>query len=428
MTFLYNRNVGIPDRRVKKQIGDVPTMRKKTLLALLLALMMLMSGCALVTVNEEKDNAQVIVDVDGETVDKLTFTNNVYALVNSDQTMQLYYTYGMMDYVYQTVAQQYIQNFVMKHEAIAQGLDNLSEEDMQEVEENAVAQYNSFMDAIAEAYLPTSELEGDALREAAAQYVQEHGIVTAAGLATLDDFREYVKADMPAHKLQHSVVDAVTVSAEDVQAAMEEQEYRLVKHILVGYGDEGSVADAQAALALAETTAKAAQDNLNSAADADKAALQTTLDNANASLEAAKAAVTAAQERFQKVQEIYALATAEDADFDALIAEYGEDPGMTSNPDGYVIFKDNTDYVAEFKEGSMALEKVGDVSDIVETSYGYHIIQFAADASSESSAMAAARASVENDMLSQAQNDALTAAYDTWVAKANVKTYLERLN
>ena len=43
-------------------------MRKMTLIALLLALMLMLSGCALVTVDEAKDNARVIVDVDGETV------------------------------------------------------------------------------------------------------------------------------------------------------------------------------------------------------------------------------------------------------------------------------------------------------------------------------------------------------------------------
>ena len=46
-------------------------MQKKSLLALLLALMMLLSGCALVTVDTEKDNARTIIDVNGETADPL---------------------------------------------------------------------------------------------------------------------------------------------------------------------------------------------------------------------------------------------------------------------------------------------------------------------------------------------------------------------
>jgi PPIC-type PPIASE domain. len=59
-------------------------------------------------------------------------------------------------------------------------------------------------------------------------------------------------------------------------------------------------------------------------------------------------------------------------DFNALIKQYGEDPGMTSNPDGYVFKKG--DMMTEFETAAYAL---GDdqISDIVETSYGYHIIK-----------------------------------------------------
>lgn len=60
------------------------------------------------------------------------------------------------------------------------------------------------------------------------------------------------------------------------------------------------------------------------------------------------------------------------ADFDALIKEYNEDPGMEANPDGYVFTKG--EMVAPFEEAAFALEP-GQISDIVTTDYGYHIIQ-----------------------------------------------------
>lgn len=60
------------------------------------------------------------------------------------------------------------------------------------------------------------------------------------------------------------------------------------------------------------------------------------------------------------------------SDFDALIAEYNEDPGMESNPDGYV-FAEGT-MVDEFYEGTKALA-VNGISDPVKSSYGWHIIQ-----------------------------------------------------
>ena len=59
------------------------------------------------------------------------------------------------------------------------------------------------------------------------------------------------------------------------------------------------------------------------------------------------------------------------ARFDELIAEKGEDPGMETYTGGYV-FPDGV-MVPEFRAAAEELEEYG-VSDLVETSYGYHII------------------------------------------------------
>lgn len=60
------------------------------------------------------------------------------------------------------------------------------------------------------------------------------------------------------------------------------------------------------------------------------------------------------------------------ADFDSLVKEYGEDPGMEANPEGYLFTKG--EMVPEFETAAFAL-KVGKISNLVETSYGYHIIK-----------------------------------------------------
>lgn len=60
------------------------------------------------------------------------------------------------------------------------------------------------------------------------------------------------------------------------------------------------------------------------------------------------------------------------ADFDKLIAEYGEDPGMESNPDGYTFTKG--EMVEEFEKAAFAL-KDGEISEPVETEFGWHIIK-----------------------------------------------------
>lgn len=79
-----------------------------------------------------------------------------------------------------------------------------------------------------------------------------------------------------------------------------------------------------------------------------------------------------------KAEDILAKAKAGD-DFDSLVAEYSEDPGSISNPDGYYLGKgfalgSNGGMVEPFETASLALG-VDEISDIVETSYGYHIIK-----------------------------------------------------
>ena len=59
------------------------------------------------------------------------------------------------------------------------------------------------------------------------------------------------------------------------------------------------------------------------------------------------------------------------SEFDALIEEYNEDPGMKSNPDGYYFTRG--EMVAPFEQATYALAE-GQTSSIVETNYGYHII------------------------------------------------------
>ena len=59
-------------------------------------------------------------------------------------------------------------------------------------------------------------------------------------------------------------------------------------------------------------------------------------------------------------------------DFDKLMNEFGEDPGVQSNPGGYTFAKGQM--VKEFEDTAFSL-KQGEVSKPVKTVYGYHIIK-----------------------------------------------------
>lgn len=71
------------------------------------------------------------------------------------------------------------------------------------------------------------------------------------------------------------------------------------------------------------------------------------------------------------IDDVYKKAKA-GSDFDSLIEKYGEDPGMEAYPEGYTFTKG--EMVKEFENATLAL-KDNQISPIIETSYGYHIIK-----------------------------------------------------
>lgn len=60
-------------------------------------------------------------------------------------------------------------------------------------------------------------------------------------------------------------------------------------------------------------------------------------------------------------------------DFDTLVAQYNEDPGMEMYPEGYVFTEG--DMVEEFYEGAKALEPGTASTELVKSSFGWHIIK-----------------------------------------------------
>lgn len=77
-------------------------------------------------------------------------------------------------------------------------------------------------------------------------------------------------------------------------------------------------------------------------------------------------------EGLKKAQQLLEEVKKPGADFAKIMLENSQDPGSISNPDGYIFTKGQM--VDEFYEGALNL-KEGEISDIVETNFGYHIIK-----------------------------------------------------
>lgn len=132
---------------------------------------------------------------------------------------------------------------------------------------------------------------------------------------------------------------------DEVKKFFEENYYR-AKHILIEKEPEA-------------TEEPAAEENTEENAEATEEATATP----EATEAAGKVGMELAEELLEKAKA--------GEDFDAMIKEYGTDPGAESNPDGY-IFTDG-DMVTEFEECVKSLQP-GEFA-ICETTYGYHVIE-----------------------------------------------------
>ncbi len=451
-------------------------MKKQTYFAILIAAALILSGCSLNTVDKIADNNQVILKVGDRTLVKSDVASQVYEM---QQTYYLYQQYGMVSQVPDTsailssVISSSTDRFVLLNKAEELGLE-ITEEELSAITATAQEQYDAMIDQVGSTFI-TSGATGDKLREEAVAYAEAHD------LGTLEEYVTAGKESKLLEKITDYTHKDVNVTDEDLQAKLDElasankatydadpasygtavnngttvyyapEGYRYVKHILIKFAEEdaAAVTAASSALTTAKTAAETASTALadaqaaleNAAAEADKtplhdavAAAQTALDTANADLAAAQAAydeaAAAAAVNIQaKADEVYALVTAEGADFDALMAEYGEDPGMTRDPaktNGYAICSTSA-YVPQFLEASMALANVGDISGEVVTEYGIHIIKYEAEIPAGTVALETVRDALTETVKSEKQNAAYEAALTEWKTAADIKSYPDRM-
>lgn len=115
-------------------------------------------------------------------------------------------------------------------------------------------------------------------------------------------------------------------------------------------------------------------------------------------------------------------------DYDALMKEYSEDPGLAGNPDGYIFTEG--DMVTEFYDGAKALAE-DEVSGLIKSDYGYHIIKrvpLDVDGQFENykGMLTTAVAGTMDDLLTQWMQEAdvqTTETYDE-ITYQNVRDYL----
>ncbi|MBP3452319.1 MAG: SurA N-terminal domain-containing protein [Clostridia bacterium] len=495
-------------------------MRKKSLLALLLAVAVLLTGCALVEKDPEVDRATEIIRV-GDTV----YTKGQVQDEVAYQLSYMNYIYSMYGMAFdandpETIAQaqQQVIDYLIEEAVLTQkidelGLSPLTEEEQAALDAQVEAAWTQNLDSVKASYFADTELAGEELDAALTAKCEELG-VTRESLVKTET--AYLLQD----KLYNHIVKDVTVTDEELLAAYTENVeadratfettpsaygarinnasttayyrpagYRMVKQILVEFTPddlallnevEGLIAEQKAAVTAAET----ALTNLG-VADADTlltkvtvsmaqpamavsflatatnltnpvatqapamdvtAAFDDTVDEATAaavkSLAEAKALLafyqhqltTATNNAFANLDaeaDAIIAQLKEGADWDVLMAEKTDDPGMKEGAataiTGYAVCEGFASFDEPFVTAAMALKNVGDISPKTRGAYGYYIIQYAADVAEGAIPMEEVQEELTAAQLTTKQEATYDQAIAQWVTESNATVNYEAL-
>ena len=247
-------------------------MQKKTMLALMLAMTLILSGCNLVVKDPAVDAATEIVRLGDtvytkaevmDTVDyNLSYMSYMYSAMGSYYNMS---DPTVISNMKDSVVNQITENVVKLAKAKELGLDQFTDEEKAEISETAENNWKSIKSSIQSVYFPDTELTGDALDEALAASATDLGY-------SLEQYTKQAEETKLLDKLRTETVKDISVTEEELQAELnthaEEDKadyesdpgayakdlmdgndvyyrpagYRMIKQILVKFSDEDSAA------------------------------------------------------------------------------------------------------------------------------------------------------------------------------------------
>ena len=322
------------------------------------------------------------------------------------------------------IAERHFQSLVLSEVVLIKGEElgffDLSEEENAEVENSVSEEMESAKSSIKATVVSEnpdatdSEIEMLINVEMIKQgYIEEELIDTYTEAIIYDKVYEYYTKDMTLteediQKEYDSLVESAKETYETDPSSFESDYlygetiyykpagFRRVKHILIAFDSDTSTEIA----------------NLVEAGDTEAL---------NSGLEEALAGIR------DEAQEVLDSIQSGAATFDDLMSDLSDDTtGLSYYPDGYVLNIDSTSYDANFVEAAFALKNPGDISGLIGTTSGYHILRLEEELAEGVAIYDDVKESIATDLLSTKKDDAFYDLVLGWESDMVVKTYPEK--
>lgn len=444
--------------------------------ALALALCVALLGCGLVSVDEEKDMAQIVAKVGDVEITKEQFVNefnyyySLYTQFGYDPTTD---EESLRDFQ-KSILDGLIGTEVQKYQAKLQGYDQFSDEQLAEFAASAQESLGSFMEMCREEVASTDEtLEGEALEAAALEQFPQltsyyYGREFESPEALSEWLTEQYRLDDMVTRMQDEFNATVTVTDGEVKAAYDEmletakttydetpgdykadQEYYesygeepvlyapegyiRVKHILVS--PEGTLDESYD-----EKIAKMTEleSELGALSLAEEVEDPTRIDTIRSEYQALKAETDQiladyTKDAKAKAEEAYAKLQAGES-FDKVMAAYTQDEDMKGD-----VFKDKgklmsshdsaSDWPEALKIAVLVLTEKGGYTEVLTDaeSHSFHIFQYVSDEPAGERPFADFEAAIKDSTLEAKQEEEWYALLDTWIADSTVVTRFEEV-
>lgn len=422
------------------------------LLALVLALML----CTASVCTAVADEATTTDTTETAT----TSPTDVMATVNGEPVLRetveniasnLSYTYSQYGYdtttdenakfINQLALDYAIQYALMDQKAAEWGLDQFTDEEMETLKASNAESWNSLVDSYVSYYGNLTDESTD--EEKLAAKTSALAALEAMGY-TEDVMMQSTLEEERYNRVRDKMVENVEVTDDEVQTAFDTQVesdkasyegnvayyeymtqyygqtsyyvpegYRGITHILLTVDDDLLQNYEDLAAKLEEQ--EEAEDTDTTEATATDVTEETETPVTQADVDAAyQAILDSVQPTIDEINQ----KLADGASFSDLIAEYGADPGMQSEPymsEGYSVHQDSVVWDAAFVKAAFSVEKAGDVSEPVVGSYGVHIVYYLRDVPSGAVELTDdIKEDLKSTLLSEKENEAFASTMQLW--------------